>query len=324
MSSVMLEIEHLTKRYGEHVAVDDLSLSAKRGDILGFVGPNGAGKTTTIQVLVGLLRPTSGAARIAGLDCVRDTRAVRQRIGFMPDTFAGYDNMRVSEYLDFFAAAFGIQRQRRAAALDKALELAGAAHMRDLYTQALSHGMKQRVSLARALLHEPEMLILDEPTNGLDPVARVEMREAIVKLAKAGKTVLVTSHILPELASICTEIAIITRGRLRAHGSLSEITRQVRQVRRFEVILLNAKQAEAAQRVLREQFAGTGQVVWSQAEGLMRVETSADDAVLAAALAALVQAGVPVLQFREMQIGLEDAFLALLQEQPAAVAAGEV
>src|SRR5262245_54260582 len=164
----------LTKKYGAFVALQDLSLSVHRGQILGFVGPNGAGKTTTIKILVGLARPTSGSATVAGVDCVRQARKLKSLVGFMPDTFGSYDNMRVSEYLDFFGAAFGIPRRERAWRIGEMLDIAGAASFHDLYVEALSHGMKQRVAIARTLLHDPQVLILDEPANGLDPQARIE------------------------------------------------------------------------------------------------------------------------------------------------------
>src|SRR5262245_24335899 len=205
-SQFAVETKELTKKYGNFVALDRLSMSVERGQILGFVGPNGAGKTTTIKILVGLARPTSGFATVAGADCVAEARKIKRLVGYMPDTFGSYDNMRVGEYLDFFGAAFGIPRRQRIKRIDQTLETAGAASFRDLYVEALSHGMKQRVAIARTLLHDPEVLILDEPANGLDPEARIEMRQLVVNLADQGKTILLTSHVLPELARICHRI----------------------------------------------------------------------------------------------------------------------
>src|SRR5262245_8040804 len=215
----VVEIKELTKKYGKFVALDRLSLTVERGQIMGFVGPNGAGKTTTIKILVGLARPTSGSARVAGADCVAEARRIKRLVGYMPDTFGAYDNMRVSEYLDFFGAAFGIPRRDRARRISEVPSLTGAKSFHDLYVETLSHGMKQRVAIARTLLHDPEVLILDEPANGLDPAARIEMRQLLLDLAHRGKTLLVTSHVLPELARICHRVAIITRGRLRAFGT---------------------------------------------------------------------------------------------------------
>src|SRR5579872_2010719 len=210
-NDLVVETRELTKRYGKFTALDRLTISIGRGQILGFVGPNGAGKTTTIKILVGLARPTSGSATIAGADCVTQARKIKRLVGYMPDTFGSYDNMRVGEYLDFFGAAFGIPRSARARRIAEVLEVAGAKSFHDLYVEALSHGMKQRVAIARTLLHDPAVLILDEPANGLDPQARIEMRQVLLDLAARGKTLLVTSHVLPELARVCQRFAIITR-----------------------------------------------------------------------------------------------------------------
>src|SRR5436190_6314644 len=212
----VVETKNLTKKYGSFVALDDLTVALGRGQILGFIGPNGAGKTTTIKILVGLVRPTRGSATIAGADCVRESRKVKRLVGYMPDTFGSYDNMRVREYLDFFGAAFGIPRPERIRRIGEVMEVTGCAYMADLFVESLSHGMKQRVGLARTLLHDPPVLILDEPANGLDPQARIEMRQVLIDLADRGKTLLVTSYVLPELARICHRIAIITRRQLRA------------------------------------------------------------------------------------------------------------
>src|SRR5919108_2055288 len=247
----VVETKDLTKKYGSLVALDRLNLTVERGQILGFIGPNGAGKTTTIKILVGLARPTSGTASVAGADCVTQARKIKRLVGYMPDTFGSYDNMRVSEYLDFFGAAFGIPRRARARRVGEVLDTVGAGHFRDLYVETLSHGMKQRVALARTLLHDPEVLILDEPANGLDPQARIEMRQVLLDLADRGKTLLVTSHVLPELARICHRVAIITRGRLRAFGTLEEITRQLSQLRPMEVLLTNADQIDRAVDIIR-------------------------------------------------------------------------
>src|SRR5437899_3826109 len=241
----------LTKKYGKLIALDRLTMSVERGQILGFIGPNGAGKTTAIKILVGLARPTSGSATVAGTDCVTNPRKIRRLVGYMPDIFGVYDNMRVGEYLDFFGAAFGIPRRDRARRAAEVLEMAGARTFADLYLEALSHGMKQRVAIARTLMHDPEVLILDEPANGLDPQARVEVRQTLLDLAERGKTLLVTSHVLPELARICHRVAIITRGRLRALGTLAEISRQLTQLRPMEVLLTRAGQIEPAGKVLQ-------------------------------------------------------------------------
>ena len=216
----VVKTDALTKTYGDFVALDGLSISIDRGQILGFIGPNGAGKTTTIKILVGLSRATSGTATIAGADCGSDIRRIKQLVGYMPDVFGSYDNMRVREYLDFFGAAFKIPRKQRMKRIEQCMELTGSTYMKDRYVEALSHGMKQRVGIARTLLHDPDVLILDEPANGLDPQARIDMRQILLRLAQMGKTLIVTSHILPELSRICDTVAIITQGKLRAFGTL--------------------------------------------------------------------------------------------------------
>jgi len=309
----VVETVGLTKRYGEFTALDNLSISVSAGQILGFIGPNGAGKTTTIRILVGLLRPTSGSATIAGADCVRDAHRIKRLVGYMPDAFGSYDNMRVHEYLDFFGAAYGIARRQRARRIAEVLETSGAAHMKDLYVESLSHGMKQRIGVARTLLHDPQVLILDEPANGLDPQARIDMRQLLLDLAGLGKTLIVTSHILPELSRICDTVAIITQGKLRAFGTQAEIMRQITQRRTFEVQLVSDEQTEAARLAVVESLASAEAetVSASPAEAIIRFETDRSDRELSKVLAHLLDRGVSVAQFRELTTDLEDAFLSV-------------
>ena len=313
----VVETKDLTKKYGEFVALDRLTLSVERGEILGFVGPNGAGKTTTIKILVGLAKPTSGSAHIAGVDCARGGRQIKRLVGYMPDIFCSYDNMRVSEYLDFFGAAFGLPRRSRAARIAEVLEIAGAGTFGDLYVEALSHGMKQRVGLARTLLHDPQVLILDEPANGLDPQARIEIRQVLLDLADRGKTLLVTSHVLPELSRICQRIAIITRGRLRVCGTLPEIARQLRQLRPMEVLLSRPDSIDRVVDLVRRHIEDGAEVTASQVEAVVRFRTAKQEEELAGLLEALVSAGVGVTQFREVQTDLEDAFMTLARADVA-------
>ena len=312
-----VETRELTKKYGKFVALDRLTMSIERGQILGFVGPNGAGKTTTIKILVGLARPTSGSATVAGVDCVKDARKLKRLVGYMPDTFGSYDNMRVSEYLDFFGAAFSIPRRERATRISAVLETAGASSFRDLYVEALSHGMKQRVAIARTLLHDPAVLILDEPANGLDPQARIEMRQVLLDLADRGKTLLVTSHILPELARICHRVAIITRGRLSAYGTLEEITRQLHQLRPMEILLSNADHIHQAEELVRKHLEPGAEVRSSPTEAVVWFRTAKSEEELAGLLAALVSANVGVTQFREVQTDLEEAFMTVARGDTA-------
>jgi len=221
----LVEIENLWVRYGRTVAVRDLSFTIPAGEVFGFIGPNGAGKTTTIKVLATLLTPAFGSARIDGLDVAVRPHAVRKRIGYMPDFFGVYDNLSVSEYLHFFAAAYRLERAKRKAVVGDVLALTDLTSKRETPVDALSRGMKQRLALARVLVHDPDVLLLDEPASGLDPRARIEMRELLKELKNMGKTILVSSHILHELALVCTRIGIVEAGRMVAEGELDEIYR---------------------------------------------------------------------------------------------------
>ena len=307
-------IDGLTKKYGEFTAVDDVSLTVERGQILGFIGPNGAGKTTTIKILVGLAKPTAGQASIAGADCVRDAHRIKRLVGYMPDTFGSYENMRVREYLDFFGAAFGIPRVERARRIAEVMETTNSAYMQDRYVEALSHGMKQRVGIARTLLHDPEVLVFDEPANGLDPEARIEMRELLLRLAAMGKTLIVTSHILPELSRICDQVAIIHNGKLMASGALDQILRELDQNRMIEIQVPSSEVVNQAVAVLRESLDESVEINASLAELTIRFRTALDDQELSELLAKLVQASVPVTQFRELQTDLEDAFMTVTRQ----------
>jgi ABC-2 type transport system ATP-binding protein len=305
----VVEIHKLTKRYGDFVAIDDLTLRVNRGEILGFIGPNGAGKTTTIKILVGLSRPSLGKASIAGVDCAQGSRTIKRLVGYMPDRFGSYDNMRVREYLDFFSAAYGISYRRRKQRIDEVLEITNTGYMQDKFVESLSHGMQQRVGIARTLLHDPEVLILDEPANGLDPKARIEMRELLLQLAARGKTLIVTSHILPELARICSAVAIITGGKLRAFGPLDEVMRSLCPRRSYEVQLLKSEQIPLAQASLTARLNLDEPLSVSHTERTLRFPTSRSEDELAGILKDLVGEQIDVAQFREVTTDLEDAFL---------------
>lgn len=314
----VLCLEHLTKRYGSFTALDDLSLTLNAGQILGLIGPNGAGKTTTIKILVGLIRPTSGKASIGGIDCLRDSREIKRLVGYMPDKFGSYDNMRVREYLDFFGSAFDMPVHERGKRVDQVMEMTGTSYMKDRYVESLSHGMQQRVGLARTLLHDPKFLILDEPVNGLDPQARIEMRDLLIELAGQGKSLLVTSHILPELARICHHVAIMTNGKLRAFGTVSEIGRQVSQLRTTEAQLESAEQVAAAAAVIRQSLEPGADVVEAPAEATVRFRSARTESELGVLLRQLILAGIHVTQFREVQTDLEEAFMSFARPQSAA------
>jgi len=307
-------IEQLTKRYGSFTALDGLSLSIRAGDILGMIGPNGAGKTTCIKILVGLSRPTSGTARIGGADCVRESRRIKHLVGYMPDRFGSYDNMRVHEYLDFFGAAFGIGRALRRQRIEEVMETTGTTYMRDKFVESLSHGMQQRVGIARTLLHNPQGLILDEPANGLDPQARIEMRDLLIRLARGGKTLIVTSHILPELSRICDQVAILTHGKLRALGTVDQISRMVSQERTIEVQLAHSDQLSVGAGIIRPQLDADTEVTQVPEEGVLRFRTARTEEQLADLLGSVIQGGVKVSQFREVQTDLEEAFMSFAKQ----------
>ena len=279
-----IRIDHLTKRYGDLYAVHDVSLAIPRGSVYGLIGPNGAGKTTTFSVLATLLRPTSGSVTVAGFDPARQARDVRRRLGYMPDTMGVYDGLRVDEYLEFFAASYKVPRHRWRATLDTLLELVDLGTKRDAMVNSLSRGMKQRLSLARALVHDPDVLVLDEPASGLDPRARVELRNLLVELRSMGKTIVVSSHILAELTEMCTEVGILEKGRLLASGTPAEI---------------------------RDRSGSGRQVRVRLADGEERIEVVADEAAQLALLRTLVADGEDVLEFAEVGHGLEDLFMSI-------------
>jgi ABC-2 type transport system ATP-binding protein len=314
-TSPVVVTEELTKTYGEFTALDKLSISVDRGRILGFIGHNGAGKTTAIKIIVGLARPTSGRAMVAGVDCTKHSRQIRKLVGYMPDRFGSYDNMRVREYLDFFGAAFGIRRRDRVKRIEEVLDITGSRYMQDRYVEALSHGMQQRVGIARTLLHDPEVLILDEPANGLDPQARIEMRDILLRLADLGKTLIVTSHILPELSRICHQVAIVHRGQLKAFGTLEEVTRQFQQSRIIEVQLTSSEQIDDTILLLKEALDEGTEITPSHAEAVVRFRTDRQEEELGSVLTALIRKEIRVTQFREIAGDLEEAFMTVTRSE---------
>jgi ABC-2 type transport system ATP-binding protein len=302
----MIETIDLTKKYGDFVALDSLDLKLEQGDLFGFIGPNGAGKTTTIRILATLLAPTWGEAYVCGYSVHTHPREIRRAIGYMPDVFGVYDDMRVGEYLEFFAAAYRIDAAERPRVAERSLELVDLGSKRDELVTSLSRGMTQRLGLARVLLHDPQVLLLDEPASGLDPRARIEMRNLLKRLQGMGKTILVSSHILPELADICNRVGIIEYGRLLACGGVRELLASLRSspTLRLRVVGepgpaadLLAAAPEAAAVSLRD-----GEILVTLADGV------ADPAAL---VARLVAAGHGVVGLREEEVNLETAFLEL-------------
>ncbi len=304
----MIRVSHFTKHYGDFVAVDDLSFEIDEGQIFGFIGPNGAGKSTTIRFLATLLKPTSGQGYIAGHSVVDDPMAVRRLIGFMPDDFGVYDGMKVWEFLDFFAVAYAIPRPARKRIIAQVLDLLDLTYKRDDYVNGLSKGMKQRLCLAKTLVHDPPVLILDEPASGLDPRARLEMKALLSELRGMGKTILVSSHILSELADFCTMIGVIERGKLLAAGAIDEITKQLRAHREVHVHLDSptSGQVEGAVRILREDPCVQAAEALEQA---ITAEIEGDDRDMSRLLGKLVAAGLPVASFGESELSLEEVFM---------------
>ena len=302
----MIEIEQFSKVYDGFRAVDCLSLQIERGEVYGFIGPNGAGKTTTIRFLATLLLPSAGVGRVNGYDVVRQPWEVRRSIGFMPDTYGVYNGMRVGEFLDFFALAYGIARKQRRVLISDVLALVDLSEKRDDFVNALSRGMKQRLCLARTLIHDPPVLILDEPASGLDPRARVEIKEILRELASMGKTILISSHILTELADICSSVAIMERGELVAAGSIAAVLERVSEQRRVSVRVLH--QPELALRWLE------GQVDLREVSlkaGRVSFGFRGDDARVAAIVAALGERGHQPAWVEEHKPSLETAFLTM-------------
>ncbi|MFA7573365.1 MAG: ABC transporter ATP-binding protein, partial [Lutispora sp.] len=223
----MLRINGLIKRYGKFTAVDSLELHVPQGEIFGFVGPNGAGKTTTMKIVCGLMAADAGEVHVDGIDAIKNGRKAKEVIGYMPDFFGVYDDLKVTEYLDSYASIYNINANDRKKLCDDLLELVDLNDKREAYVDSLSRGMKQRLCLARSLVHNPKILVLDEPASGMDPRARVEMKEILRTLKDLGKTILISSHILPELAELCTSVGIIDRGKIVISGTVSEIMQQV-------------------------------------------------------------------------------------------------
>jgi len=296
---------HFTKRYGDFVAVDDLNLSIGQGEIFGFIGPNGAGKSTTIRFLATLLRPTLGEGRICGHSVVSDPMSVRRVIGFMPDDFGVYDGMKVWEFLDFFAVAYEIPRAHRRKIIGQVLELLDLTHKRDDYVNGLSKGMKQRLCLAKTLVHDPPVLILDEPASGLDPRARLEMKALLSELKGMGKTILISSHILSELADFCTSIGIIERGKLLAAGSIQDIQRTLRSHRVLKVRVLDSTLVRA-QSILGDEEGVRAVKIFDHT---LTAEFEGQDDDLARLLGRLITEGVSVHSFSEEDLSLEDVFM---------------
>lgn len=304
----MIETRDLTKMYGDLYALNRLTLKLERGDVYGFIGPNGAGKTTTMRILATLLNPTYGEASVCGYSIYNGAKEIRRLMGYMPDFFGVYDDMKVIEYLEFFAAAYRIKGPERRKKCEQVLELVDLGYKRDALVTSLSRGMTQRLGLARVLLHEPQVLLLDEPASGLDPRARIEMRGLLKELRNMGKTILVSSHILPELADICNKIGIIERGKLLFDGDVESAIRRVRQH-----LVLTVAVADGMTQAAQQQLAGNPNIQKCEVHDGEAMTVTLNDGVFDASFIAetLVKNGFKLKMLKEEEIDLEDVFMAI-------------
>ena len=303
---MIIQTINLTKRYGKLVALNNLHLNIEEGECFGYIGPNGAGKTTTIRILATLLQPTWGEARVCDQVVGYESRKIRPLIGYVPDFFGAYEDMVVQEYLEFFASAYNITGKKRTQIVGDVLELTDLSFKRDGLVDALSRGMKQRLSIARVLLHDPKVLLLDEPASGLDPRARIEIRELLKELHRMGKTILISSHILPELADLCTSIGIIERGELIYQGSVSDALRRARVGAILHVITPDDQEKtrtilEGLERVQSAQIA----------DGMVVVSLADDTTDFSFIAQAMIQNGLRIQEIKQEDVNLETAFMRL-------------
>ncbi len=302
----MIEIRNVGKAYGAHPALQGVSFTIDPGDMFGLIGPNGAGKTTLIRILATLLKPSSGSARVDGRDVVHQATQVRRVIGYMPDFFGVYEELKVREYLEFFASTYGIRGARRKAVVDGVLELTDLVEKRDAMIASLSRGMQQRLGLARVLVHDPKVLFLDEPASGLDPRARIEIRALLKELRNMGKTILISSHILADLADLCNKIGLIERGKLLYAGGLKEA---MAQVQGDDVWLVEVFEEQDRARGVLEKETYVESV--TAVDGHLRVKLRDGYREVHAIPQALMQQGLRLKLFRVAEVTLEDAFLKL-------------
>lgn len=304
----MIETHQLAKSYGSFHALKGIDLQIEQGDVYGFIGPNGAGKTTTIRILTTLMEPTSGTATVCGHDVREDPGQIRKLIGYMPDSFGVYRDMTVLEYMHFFASAYGIPHRDRVGLVGGLLELTDLTYKSDALIESLSRGMQQRLALARTLVHDPKVLILDEPASGLDPRARIDIREILRELRRMGKTILLSSHILSELQEVCTRVGILEQGTLVAQGTLDEIVASVRERR---VVQVQTTDDARAQVVLRE-LPGVLTTTWEKGDRCVEV-TVADALDLAAVTRHLLDRELGLRGLTSRDPSLEEVFMQLTE-----------
>jgi ABC-2 type transport system ATP-binding protein len=307
----VIEFQHVKKSYNKVHALDDLTLTIQKGTIYGFVGANGAGKSTAFSILATLIPPTSGDVFVNGKSVLNEAQSVRALIGYMPDFFGVYDQLKVEEYLDFYGAAYALPANIREEKIIKLLELVRLTDKRGHYVDDLSRGMKQRLCLARTLMHDPEVLILDEPASGLDPRARVEMRDILKDLKRLGKTICISSHILPELAEICDEIGVLDKGKLIASGNIAEIQAQL-QGEKWITVQLLSDVTDAEQYFLNNTFVSNVTVV--KAERKLMFAFSGDENAQAQLLKDAIVANIQMITFEVEKKDLEDVFMVITEE----------
>ncbi|MDQ0206119.1 ABC transporter ATP-binding protein [Alkalicoccobacillus murimartini] len=306
----MIETINLTKSYGSFTALNELNIEVKKGSVYGLVGQNGAGKSTTFQILSTLMVPTSGTAIVDGVDVVKNPAEVRRRIGYMPDFFGVYDQFRTSEYLDFYGGSYGLTVTERKQVIPKLLELVNLSHKANDYVDVLSRGMKQRLCLARCLIHDPSVLILDEPASGLDPRARIEMREILKELKSMDKTIIISSHILPELAEMCDQIGVVDHGKLVANGSVMEIHDKLQQQKMIQVHAFDRH--EDVFSFFKEDNDVT--TIRMEADGSIEFGYKGSDYQQQKLLKRAVLADLPLLGFNQIETDLEDIFMDITKE----------
>lgn len=317
ITKTMINIQHVSKRYRNVNALSDFNLEIPRGSIYGLIGPNGAGKTTLLRILAALIAPSTGNVWLEDEDVSNAPKVIQRKVGYMPDFFGVYPDLTAAEYLEFYAGIHGVPRQKRAQIVTDLLELVDLTAKRDAFVESLSRGMKQRLCLARALVHDPEILLLDEPASGLDPRARIELRELVRTLQGMGKTVIISSHILPELGEMCSDIAIIQGGRLIASGDVETISHRMGSGRQIEIRILEAERHAETVEILKN----TTDIshITDGEKNLLQAEFRGDDAALHRLLADLITHDIPVVSFapRSGSSRLEEVFMGVTQGMSA-------
>lgn len=317
-TDTIIKIQNISKRYRTINALNDFSLDIPRGTIYGLIGPNGAGKTTLLRILAALISPTTGQVWFENEEVTRSPSVIQRKVGYMPDFFGVYPDLTATEYLEFYAGIHGIPRNKQKRVISDLLELVDLSSKRDEMVETLSRGMKQRLCLARALVHDPEVLLLDEPASGLDPRARVELRELLRTLQDMNKTIVISSHILLEMAEMCSDVAIMQGGRLILSGGVDTVTHRLGGSRQLEIRLLEQERIAEAMQVLKD-MAEISEVSNDEGSTLLQAEFSGDDAAMSRILAELITKGLPVVSFAPRSSGgrLEDVFMSITEGSTA-------